>query len=183
MGYHTSFEGQFNLDRPLTPEHKNYLKAFSEIRHMTWNAELLEQMEDDPIRKAVNLPIGEDGRYFTGSIAIRGKCVGHPALASLTLAVGLPPVPHAGYNFPPPGVPSFWCQWEPNSDGTAIQWDGIEKFGNYIRWLRFLLEHFLIPWGYTLNGQVHWKGENEGDEGILIVINNQITKQAIDQGQ
>ncbi|HEX7737688.1 MAG TPA: hypothetical protein VF458_22755 [Ktedonobacteraceae bacterium] len=102
MGYTTTFQGQFDLDRPLAPEHKNYLKAFSEVRHMTWNAELLEQMEDDPIRKAVGLPIGEDGRYFTGSVALRGHCVEHPALASLTLAVGVPPYPLAGYNFAPP---------------------------------------------------------------------------------
>lgn len=41
MSYNTDFKGQFNLNRLLTLEHKNYLKAFSEVRHMTWNAELL----------------------------------------------------------------------------------------------------------------------------------------------
>ena len=65
MGYNIWFEGRFFLNHPLAKEHRSYLQDFSEVRHMTWNAELLEQMEDDPTRLAVGLPIGEEGRYFT----------------------------------------------------------------------------------------------------------------------
>ncbi|HEY3994269.1 MAG TPA: hypothetical protein VGM01_15475 [Ktedonobacteraceae bacterium] len=175
MGYTTWFEGQFAFDCPLTPEHKSYLKAFSEVRHMTWNAELLEQMEDDPLRQAVGLPLGENGRYFTGSAALHGGVLQHPALATIVIASHLPPIPYYGHNVPPPGVPGFWCHWEPNIEGTALQWNGIEKFGYYSRWLQFLLEHFLVPWGYRLDGQVYWRGEHQNDRGVIIVINNEIT--------
>lgn len=196
MGYTTYFDGQFNLDHPLTIEHRNYLKAFSEVRHVLWNVELLEQIEDDPIRKAVGLPIGKNGQYFTGSVAIRGKCVGHPALAYTTLQEVYPelfaeiasfsdepPTLLSGYNFPPSGVPNLWCHWEPNVEGTAIQWDGGEKFGGYVSWLRYLLEHFLIPWHYKLNGRVHWRGEYDEDEGSIVVINNEITLERVKESQ
>jgi hypothetical protein len=132
-------------------------------------------MEDDPIRQAVGLPLGEDGLYFTGNVAIRGSVLQHPALASIVIAPHLPPIPYYGYNVPPYGVPGFWCKWEPDSEGIAIQWSGAEKFRLYVCWLQFLLEHFLIPWGYMLNGQVCWRGEHENDRGIITVTRNKIT--------
>jgi len=171
MGYTTIFQGQFELDPTLTPAHKNYLKAFSVTRHVRWNAEWLDQMEDDPIRQAVGLPLGEEGLYFTGSIAFGlNPFWDHPALTS------------DGYSYSPAGAPpDFWCKWEPNAEGTAIQWNGMEKFHHSLQWLQFLLDHFLIPWGYTLNGQVHWQGESDevNDEGIIAVIKNQITTKGI----
>ena len=41
-------------------------------------------------------------------------------------------------------------------------------------WLRLLLEHFLFPRGYVLNGQVSWEGEDPDDRGILFVKENVI---------
>lgn len=181
MGYNTWFEGQFHLSYPLTPEHKNYLQAFSEVRHMTWNAELLEQMEDDPVRLAVGLPIGEEGQYFTGQAARTGHYDNHPALMKKIVRpfFSFPrlPYPLDGEDCPPLGVPSLWCNWAPNEDGTAIQ-DTAEKFRNFIAWMHFLLDHFLIPWGYQLNGRVIWQGENRSDTGILVVNNNEVFTEA-----
>ena len=79
------------------------------------------------------------------------------------------------YNAPPVDQPGLWCQWEPNAEATAIVWDECEKSYNYIEWLRYLIKHFLEPWGYVLNGSVRWLGENHfGDYGTIIVTDNEI---------
>lgn len=74
------------------------------------------------------------------------------------------------------GMPSYYCQWVPNEDGTAIQWDGGEKFRGYMEWLEYIIGAFLIPWGYTLNGEVHWSGDEVRDVGKIIVVDNLVTK-------
>lgn len=71
-------------------------------------------------------------------------------------------------------VPSYYCQWMPNSDGTAIEWNGGEKFYNYVEWIQYLIEHFLAPWGYVLNGTVEWDGEDRGDLGKIEITNNTV---------
>ena len=39
-------------------------------------------------------------------------------------------------------------------------------------WLLYLVAHFLMPWGYTLNGRVAFQGQYVADHGHLIVENN-----------
>lgn len=73
------------------------------------------------------------------------------------------------------GFPGFWCQWVPNSEGTALQWDGGEKFYDYVEWLEFLIKNFIEPWGLKLNGEVKWFGEERDDIGLIIVNNNKVT--------
>ena len=76
------------------------------------------------------------------------------------------------YNKPPRTQPGLWCQWIPNVDGTAIFWDGGEKFYEYIPWIKYLIEKILAPRGYTLNGVVDWVGENRNDQGRIKIVNN-----------
>ncbi len=73
------------------------------------------------------------------------------------------------------GMPGFWCQWTASDDGKFLEWDGGEKFYNYIEWLEYLLEHFIVPWGNKLNGEVQWEGEESGDLGKIKVVNNTVT--------
>lgn len=73
------------------------------------------------------------------------------------------------------GMPSFWCQWIPTSDGDSIEWDGGEKFYYYEEWIKYLLKKFLIPWGYKVNGSVDWDGEESGDVGQIVIKDNKIT--------
>lgn len=162
MGYHTEFTGQFDLDRPLTPEHLAYLVQFSETRHMRWHVFHVATLPD-PVREAAGLPIGPDGAYFTGipdcDYDFRARMY-HPALID--------------YNYHPESVPGLWCDWAPTDDGKAIAWDGAEKFYEYVAWLEFLIEHFLQPWGYLLSGVVSWQGEDPADAGKIEVINNKV---------
>jgi hypothetical protein len=59
-----------------------------------------------------------------------------------------------------PEVPGIWCQWVATPDNDGIEWDGIEKFYNYVEWLAYVVKKFLNPWGYQLDGEVVWIGES-----------------------
>ncbi|MCU1538038.1 MAG: hypothetical protein JWP82_2389 [Humibacillus sp.] len=49
------------------------------------------------------------------------------------------------YNRVAPGQPQLYCQWEPCWDGCCLSFDGHEKFYEPVRWLRYLVDHFLKP--------------------------------------
>jgi hypothetical protein len=72
--------------------------------------------------------------------------------------------------------PGFYCQWVPTHDRSAIQWDGGEKFYEYVEWLEFIIAKFLKPKGYVLNGSVSFRGENFRDAGTIICTNNVVQK-------
>jgi uncharacterized protein (TIGR02996 family) len=142
----------------LRPEHAAYLRQFGDTRRMKRDAALLEGVAD-PVREAVGVPVGVEGAWFVGSDEYFGPGA-HPSI--------LDP------NRPPKGQPGLYCQWVPSEDGTAIEWDGVEKFYDYVPWLRYVLQHFLIPWGYVVNGRMEWQGEDPSDEGTIHVRENQI---------
>ena len=78
------------------------------------------------------------------------------------------------YNIPPKTQPGLYCQWIPTEDGTELQWDGGENFYDYVEWLKYLVENYLKPRGYTVNGEVEWLGEYSNDRGLIVVKNNNI---------
>lgn len=153
MGYTTDFTGSFKLDKPLSEPHKEYLNRFSYSRRMKRNAAKADKL-DDPIRLAAGLPIGKEGAFYVGN-----------KLGADVL----------DYNKPPSGQPGLWCQWVPNHDGTRIEWDEGEKFYNYVEWIAYIIEHFLEPWGYVLNGEAEWRGEDTGDLGQIVVKENVVS--------
>lgn len=175
MGYTTDFKGKFNLDRPLSAEHKMYLCEFARTRRMQRDAAVTATRED-PVRIAAQLHVGEEGGYFVGEGGFAGQVEHQPHqfpqrggydhhLCSLGIL---------DYNRPPAGQPELWCQWVPSEDGTSIEWNGVEKFYEYVEWLEYLIEHFLKTWGYVLNGRVSWQGEDTDDRGVIHVRNNEI---------
>jgi len=153
MGYTTTFEGRFNLDKPLTKEHSEYLQEFAKSRRMRRNESLTQGLEDRS-RAAVGLLVGPEGCFYVGD-ADFGCVVDH--------------------NVPPTGQPGLWCQWVPSDDDQGIEWDGGEKFYNYTEWLKYLVKRFLAPWGYVLSGSVAWDGEDHSDRGTLVVRNNVVS--------
>ena len=158
MGYDTDFEGSFRLDRRLSQRHAIYLRRFSDTRRMKRSESILIGMPD-PARDAVNLPIGKDGEYFVGGKGDFGQDNDKSVV---------------DHNCPPFSQPGLWCQWIPGDSDDTIEWNYTEKFYNYIEWLEYLIERFLKPWGYTLNGEVNWYGEDRDDLGRIIVENNLI---------
>lgn len=77
--------------------------------------------------------------------------------------------------------PGIWCDWVPNEDGSLIEWNSAEKFYNYTEWLKWLIENKLKPWGYVLNGTVHWSGEDTDDQGVIEVSNNEVEEANIEE--
>ena len=95
------------------------------------------------------------------------------------------------YNSPPSGQPSLWCHWVPTQDGSAIEWNGSEKFRNSLEWMKYLIEHFVgsnpfakqvsteefsFLQSHTLNGEIAAEGESESDRWTLSVKDNKVTK-------
>jgi hypothetical protein len=54
MGYTTDFSGKFNLNKPLSGFHINYLRKFARTRRMKRDAVLTAKL-DDAVRRAVVL--------------------------------------------------------------------------------------------------------------------------------
>jgi len=158
MGYTTEFQGAFDLDKPLTKARREYLFKFSDTRRMNRDAKKTKKRPDS-VRKAAKLPVGDEGAYFVGETGFAGQDYGPDVIDG---------------NEPPTGQPGLWCKWEPNKEGTKIRWNGMEKFYDYIDWLEYLINHFLEPWGYKLNGTVTWTGENPTDIGKIYVRDNVI---------
>lgn len=171
MGYTTEFQGYFELDRPLKKKHAKYLYKFSDTRRMKRDVNLLP---DDPLRKKVGLPAGKQGEYF---VAGKGMC-GQDRDPSIT-----------NYNYPPSPQPGLWCQWTVGDEcgesltwkqacekGSAVTicWDQGEKFYEYVAWLEYIINNFIGPWGYILNGEVQWREEDWDDNGTIQVVNNKV---------
>jgi hypothetical protein len=156
MGYTTIFDGTFHLNKRLLDSQALYLFQFCRTRRIKRNPAILESIPD-PAREAVNLPVGEEGCYFVNEKWDEDS-----------------EVSVVDYNRPPNTQPGLWCQWIPTADGGGIKWSGTEKFYYYVEWLQYIINNFLEPWGYVLNGEVNWQGENEEDIGMILVTNNVI---------
>lgn len=161
MGYSTDFEGQFNITPTLKPEHQTYLEMFAETRRMRRDAGLAEKL-NDPVRIAAGLPIGHEGSYFVGGLGFTRQ----DKDASIV-----------EYNYPPREQPGLWCKWVPTEECDAIVWNGGEKFYDYVEWMQYLLDHFLKLWGYKVNGEVCWVGEDNEDIGRIVISDNFLMKQ------
>lgn len=93
-----------------------------------------------------------------------------------------------------------WCQWVPTSDGTALEWNGEEKFYEADGWMRYLIDQLLKPgaaastsggeqyagfsFDHTANGVVFAEAEPEGfgmfDVWRLDVVDGVVSKTTYD---
>lgn len=158
MGYTTEFSGIFSLDRPLEPHHAAYLRQFHYTRRMARDVQKLQGC-NDPLRRAVYLPLGVQGEFFVGDTDFRGQGSTDDILS---------------FNDPPETQPGLWCKWEPTESNDGIQWDGEEKFYAYVGWLNYIVDNFLKRWDYVLNGRVTWQGEEPNDIGEIVAIDNNV---------
>ena len=71
--------------------------------------------------------------------------------------------------------PGYWCDWVPDALGTAIVWNGGEKFYNYVDWMKVIISEFLKPWGIKASGTIRWRGDNFDDIGEIVVCNSSVT--------
>jgi hypothetical protein len=70
-----------------------------------------------------------------------------------------------------------YCQWVPSEDGAAIEYTEDEiSYYHCTEWLEYIVDTFLKPWGYVLNGRATWHGEDLGstDLGVIVVRDNDV---------
>lgn len=108
------------------------------------------------------------------------------------------------YNSPPPCQPGLWCQWIPTEDGSALEWDGGEKFYSAPEWMAYLRTHFIslgassildpgsAPSCFTrhrMSGEIFAVGEDStqdlyrlsvSDEGVFVEVGSW-SDEAIDE--
>ena len=144
MGYTTDFHGSLSIEPPLCHEEITYLRAFSASRRM--------DRQNGPF-----FVDDDDSGFLSGS---KGKN------SKITDVIN--------NNSPPAGQPSLWCQWTCNDDGTAIEWDGGEKFYAAAEWMAYLRTYFLTRCAakdlapesmdflqpHRLSGAIHAVGED-----------------------
>lgn len=196
MGYTTDFNGMLTLSKPLTDEQLEYLAKFKNTRRMKRDvSKLMESCGGKDgfpgTSKENNTPeeiYGKDGEYFVGGTGSFGQ----DRDASI-IDYNTPPG-QLGYNEKEipwderyeennrrnemgECQPSLWCQWEIGdfANEPVLQWDGGEKFYNYVEWLKYLINHFFSKWGVILNGEIDWYGEDREDIGKIVVKDNVVT--------
>ena len=182
MGYTTEFKGAFKIEPPLSPEHAAYLRKFSETRRMKRDAVLAASLPD-LLRLAVGLPVGDEGAFYVGSDSDHGQAP-DASVIDQNQAPGLPsygnPLDFDAWSRQKEAAiadnaqPGLWCQWVPGEDGATLEWDQGEKFSEYVAWIRYLIRNMLKPWGYSLNGEVSWLGEDADDRGVIYCCNNEV---------
>ena len=154
MGYTTNFTGKFKLNRKLREADAQFLRDLAHTRRMK--------------RKGLHAKYGIDGEFYMGA-GTADRAMGQDDNFGVVDA-----------NKPPSTQPGLWCQWVPTEDDKGIEWDGNEKFYDYVEWITYIIDKILAPRGYTLNGEVTWQGEDSDDQGMIVVKNNKVsTKHAV----
>lgn len=144
MGYNTDFAGSFEIKpEPLEENLTEFLKNLGSTRRM---------------KRTLSPNYGIDGEFY-----VYGKGnFGQDKEENIV-----------DYNEPPSTQPGLWCDWVPviNYDGPpkaiSIAWNGSEKTYNYIKWIQYIVENFLLPFDYWLEGEVVWQGEEIFDRGLI----------------
>ena len=181
MGYTTDFEGQLKISRPLTQKKTSYLNLLNGTRRMKRNVSKLMNLykgkHGNPMAKDktnADEVYGYQGEYFAhddgqcgqgddGSVIDHNCPAGQVGFAQGRVAKG---------------QPGLWCGWCITEDGKFLEWDGGEKFYNYVEWLEYLIKNFFEPWGHKLNGTITWVGEDNSDLGKIEVKKNVVTVKA-----
>jgi hypothetical protein len=149
MGYTTDFKGSFKLNKRLKFEDHEFLNKFAETRRM---------------KRRLPAKYGVEGEFYVEGTGEFGQDSDKSVL---------------DYNEPPCTQPGLWCQWVPTKDGKGIEWDGNEKFYNYVEWITYLIDKILKPRGYVLNGEVYWQGEDSGDVGCIVIRKNKVATKKV----
>ncbi|BCL83060.1 hypothetical protein ccbrp13_55250 [Ktedonobacteria bacterium brp13] len=147
MAFGVTWNGRLALDRPLDSEHNAYLQAFHLVHRTRVDAAQLA-LRPDILRTAVGLPVGPEGAYYVGS---------EPGFDDPANALSL------DEHEPPVGQPSVLCPWMPTEDGQVLILDETHDCVRIVEWLHYILEHFLVPWGYVLNGNMLLEAKIEDD--------------------
>jgi hypothetical protein len=73
-----------------------------------------------------------------------------------------------------PDLPYHAGLLEISEDREFIVPEEDESRHGFRLWLKLVIEHFLEPRGYVLNGEVTWEGEDRDDCGTIFIKDNQV---------
>lgn len=149
MGYTTDFEGGFKINKPVDEETYKLLIGLANTRRMK--------------RSDLDKKYGVEGEFYCEDTENMGQ-TDKPSQGKIV-----------DYNKPPKTQPGLWCQWLIQDDKQIIRWDGVEKFYDYIEWIKYLIKTILEPRGYEVNGEVAWYGEDRSDIGIIVIKDNNVS--------
>lgn len=196
MGYSTELVGTLTLSKSLTEQQMDYLEKFWQSRHMKRDVKILCELDKGKngypgMTLETNTPeevYGVDGEYYVGMDNECGESIiDHNAPPGMwdkelgifdRLRINNERIKEGSCQ------PGLWCQWVVDTEATMkdgvlvetgrtyLEWDGGQKFYNYVEWLKYLIKHFFSRWGVMLNGSIEWQGEESSDKGIIVVEDN-----------
>ena len=73
-----------------------------------------------------------------------------------------------------PDLPGYSGLFELSEERDLILPDEFESSHGLRLWLVLLIEHFLAPLGYVLNGEVSWTADEADDRGTIFVKDNAV---------
>ena len=73
-----------------------------------------------------------------------------------------------------PDLPAYTGLFELSEERDLIVPDEFESRHGLRLWLVLLIEHFLAPLGYVLNGEVSWTADESDDLGTIFVKDNAV---------
>ena len=75
---------------------------------------------------------------------------------------------------PEPDLPYHAGLLEISEDREFIVPEEDESRHGFRLWLKLVIEHYLAPRGYVLNGEVTWESEDRDDSGTIFIKDNQV---------
>jgi hypothetical protein len=144
MGYTTDFEGVLKLNKKLSEEDYQFLIKLNNSRRMKIHADA---------------KYGVDGEFYVEESSMFGE---HSDKKVKVLNI----------NEPPSTQPGLWCQWIPTDDYEGLEWDSNEKAYCMEDWIFYIINRYLAPRGYVVNGLVNAYGEEPGDIWAIRVEDN-----------
>jgi hypothetical protein len=146
MGYTTEFKGSFGVEPALDEKTQKLIRGLNTTRRMKRDVSKIGLVEKD---------YGTDGEFY---ITEKDE---DPSVLE--------------YNKPPATQPSLWMGWKYDAKAKVIEWDGGEKFYNYVLWIEYLIRRVFVPRQIVVNGAVTYRGEGRRDTGTITVTNNVVT--------
>lgn len=145
MGTELDIYGSIQITPRLGERHADYLTRFNRTRRMKRNVRVLAKMEGvDGTHASVGLPLGLEAGYYVGGDD-DWRC---PSIVDA--------------NRPPRGQPRLWCPWMPTRDLSGLTVSNDVSNDDLPKWLRYVIKHFLAPWGYTVSGIAVWDNPYRG---------------------
>ena len=159
MGYTTEFYGKFSFNKEVPEKLMEYVNRFCLTRRMKRDVNKIKEIYPNWEEYSYNGDLGVEGEYFAMDDGYYGQTKDASILE---------------YNFPAITQPGLWCKWIITKDENNyyLEWDGSEKFYDYVEWLKYLIDHFFTPNGLILNGVVAYQGEREDDNGHIFIIDD-----------